>query len=312
MLRKLQNVGEMPGFIEPELATLVDEAPHTDRYVHELKYDGYRLQAHKRDGEISLWTRSGLNWTHRFPSIAKGLKNLKASEAILDGEVISADEKGRANFSQLQADLSNSRYGRMVYFCFDLMWVDGQDIRSAPLIERKARLEKLLKRMKHPIHYSQHFEGDGTPLFDEVCKEKMEGIISKLKTSTYRSDRTKDWLKIKCIQTARYEVIGYKNGATSLYLAKRVGKDLVYVGKAGTGFTNAMIVKLGDLLKPTRLDNMPLAKKPDRKNKIDNWAAPKYWAEVGFRDITSDGLLRHVTFKGLYPSKKSKSPLVGG
>jgi bifunctional non-homologous end joining protein LigD len=162
--------------------------------------------------------------------------------------------------------------------------------------------------------FSEHFETDGASLFKQACQLGLEGIISKYKNAPYKSERNESWLKIKCSQTARYEVIGYKNGATSLYLAKREGKDLVYVGKAWTGFTRLMIIELHKLMKAITLPKMPLAKRPDRKNKIDHWAAPKYspkyWAEVEYRDITSDGLLRHCTFKGLYENKKAKTPLV--
>ena len=138
----------------------------------------------------------------------------------------------------------------------------------------------------------------------------LEGIVSKLRNAPYKSGRTENWIKVKCLQVARFEVIGFKDGATSLYLAKREGKDLVYIGKAGTGFTNSMVLELARLMKPIKLKKMPLAKKADRKNEIDNWAAPKYWAEVEYRDITTDGLLRHVSFRGLYESKSAKKPLV--
>jgi bifunctional non-homologous end joining protein LigD len=161
-----------------------------------------------------------------------------------------------------------------------------------------------------PIKYSEHFDTDGASLFKQACDLGLEGIVSKYKNAPYKSERNDAWIKVKCVQTARYEVIGYKDGATSLYLAKRNGKDLLYIGKAGTGFTNSMILQLAKLLKPITLEKMPLVKKPDRKNKIDNWVAPKYWAEVEYRDITTDGLLRHTTFRGLYPTKSSKTPLV--
>jgi bifunctional non-homologous end joining protein LigD len=304
--------GRHPGFVEPQLAMLRDIAPKGDRYIHEIKFDGYRLQGHLRGGLASLFTRSGLNWTKRFPTIAQAMGLVPATELILDGEVISADEKGAANFSQLQDDLSRSRYDRMAYYAFDLLYLDGYDLRASPLIERKMLLKELLEKGGDlgAIHFSEHFDTDGASLFKQACGLGLEGIVCKFKSAPYRSERNESWLKIKCIQTARYEVIGYKDGATSLYLAKREGKDLIYVGKAGTGFTQSMILDLYRLLKPITLPKMPLAKKPDRKNKIDNWAAPKYWAEVGYRDITSDGLLRHVTFKGLYPSRSSKRPLV--
>jgi bifunctional non-homologous end joining protein LigD len=301
-----------PGFVKPQLATLRATAPTDEKFVHEIKFDGYRIQPHLRGGLATIYTRSGLNWTKRFPTVAQAMGHLPATEIILDGEVISPEPSGRANFSQLQDDLSQSRYDRMVFYAFDLLYLDGFDLRASPLIERKKALFEFLSAAKNiaPIHYSEHFETDGASLLKQACEHGLEGIISKSKLAPYRSERNESWLKIKCSQTARYEVIGYKNGATSLYLAKRDGNDLVYVGKAGTGFTQSMIIQLHKLMKPITLPKMPLAKKPDRKNKIDNWAAPKYWAEVEYRDITTDGLLRHTTFKGLYDSKKSKKPLV--
>jgi bifunctional non-homologous end joining protein LigD len=301
-----------PGFVPPQLATLRNDPPRGDKYVHEIKFDGYRLQAHLHGGLPSLWTRSGLNWTKRFPPIAVALSHIPATQLIVDGEVISANEHGAANFSQLQDDLSNSRYDRVAYYAFDLLYLDGYDLRAVPLIERKKALHELLAEAgaAHPIIYSEHFDTDGASLFRQACEMKLEGIVSKFIGAPYKSERNESWVKVKCVQTARYEVIGYKTGATSLYLAKREGKDLLYVGKAGTGFTNSMILELARLLKPITLEKMPLAKKPDRKNKIDHWAAPKYWAEVEYRDITTDGLLRHTTFRGLYASRASKKPLV--
>jgi bifunctional non-homologous end joining protein LigD len=226
--------------------------------------------------------------------------------------VISANEHGAANFSQLQDDLSKSRYDRMAYYAFDVLYLDGYDLRDVPLFERKKALHELLDEAGeiHPIIFSEHFESDGPSLFRQACEMNLEGIVSKFKGAPYKSERNESWIKVKCLRTARYEVIGYKKGATSLYLARREGKDLIYVGKAGTGFTNSMILKLAGLLKPITLDKMPLAEKPNRKNKIDHWAAPKYWAEVEYRDITTDGLLRHTTFRGLYASKTAKKPLI--
>jgi bifunctional non-homologous end joining protein LigD len=265
-----------------------------------------------RGGLPVLLTRSGLNWTKRFPTIAVAASHIPATELIIDGEVISANEKGAANFSQLQDDLSKSRYDRMVYYAFDLLYLDGYDLRAAPLIERKKALSELLERAGDigPFLFSQHFENDAQAMFAKSCELGLEGIVSKLRDAPYKSERSEAWLKVKCVQTARYEVIGYKEGATSLYLGRREGKDLLYVGKAGTGFTNTMILELHRFLKPTTVAKMPLAKKPDRKNKIDHWVAPKYWAEVEYRDITTDGLLRHTTFKGLYEKRSSKKPLV--
>jgi bifunctional non-homologous end joining protein LigD len=304
--------GKHPSFVKPALATLRTKPPTGAGYVHEIKFDGYRLQAHLRGGLPYLYTRSGLNWTKRFPTIAAAVSSIPATDLILDGEVISANERGAANFSALQDDLSRSRYDRMVYYAFDILYLDGFDLREAPLVERKRVLNGLLKEAGGlgPLLFSDHFEEDGAMMFVKSCELGLEGIVSKMRDAPYRSGRTEKWIKTKCVQVARYEVIGYKNGATSLYLGKRHGKDLVYVGKAGTGFTNSMILELARLLKPITLAKSPLSKLPDRKNKIDKWAAPKYWAEVEYRDITSDGLLRHTTFRGLYASRTAKKPLV--
>jgi bifunctional non-homologous end joining protein LigD len=304
--------GKHPGFVEPALATLRTKPPTGAGYLHEIKFDGYRVQAHLRGGLAQLYTRSGLNWTKRFPTIAVAVGSIPATELILDGEVISANERGAANFSALQEDLSKSRYDRMVFYAFDILYLDGFDLRAARLVERKRVLAGLLKEAGDigSLHLSEHFDEDGTMMFEKSCEMGLEGIVSKLRDAPYRSGRTEAWIKVKCVQVARYEVIGYKNGATSLYLGKRDGKNLVYVGKAGTGFTNSMILELARLMKPITLAKSPLAKLPDRKNKIDKWAAPKYWAEVDYRDITSDGLLRHTTFRGLYASRTAKKALV--
>ena len=200
----------------------------------------------------------------------------------------------------------------MAYYAFDLLYLDGFDLRAAPLIERKRMLAGLLKEAGDigPVFLSESFDEDAATMFAKSPELGLEGIVSKLRNAPYKSGRTDHWIKVKCLQVARFEVIGFKDGATSLYLAKREGKDLVYIGKAGTGFTNSMVLELARLMKPIKLKKMPLAKKADRKNEIDNWAAPKYWAEVEYRDITTDGLLRHVSFRGLYESKSAKKPLV--
>ncbi len=209
------------------------------------------------------------------------------------------------------SDLSRSRYDRMVYYAFDILFLDGFDLRAAPLVERKLVLRGLLEEARDigPVQFSEDFD-DGDLLLRKSCEMNLEGIVSKVRSAPYRSERSQAWIKTKCLQVARYEVIGYKSGATSLYLAKRSGKDLVYVGKAGTGFTNSMILELARLLKPVTTTVMPLSKRPDRKNKIDHWAQPKYWAEVEYRDITTDGLLRHTTFRGLYETRTASKPLV--
>jgi bifunctional non-homologous end joining protein LigD len=302
--------GKHPGFIKPQLATLRSSPPTSGDYIHEIKLDGYRIQAHIRDGYASLWTRGGLDWSRKFRTITVGIGSIPATDAIIDGEIISATENGSANFSQLQDDIAKGRYDRMVYYAFDLIHLERYDLRAVPLIERKKALLDLLKRSDdiEPVRYSEHFDTDGGTLFARACELGLEGIISKQKVAPYRSERNEAWIKVKCIQVGRYEVIGYKEGATSLYLGRREGKEFLYAGKAGTGYTNKMIIEIGKLMKPMTVKKSPLTKKASHK--IDYWVEPKYWAEVGYSDITAQGHLRHVTFRGLFSTRTSKTPLV--
>jgi bifunctional non-homologous end joining protein LigD len=303
--------GPHPSFVEPQLATLRAQATASTDYVHEIKFDGYRLQARMREAIVSLWTRGGLDWTHKFQSVAAGAGRIPARNFIIDGEVISQNEHGAANFSALQDDISKRRFDRMAFYAFDLLYLDGFDLRGASLIERKGILERLLKNGGSdiaPVLYSEHFDDSGPKLFARSCELGLEGIISKFKGAPYRSGRSEAWLKAKCLQVGRYEVIGYKNGVTSLYLGRREGDEFLYAGKAGTGYTNQMIIELGKLIKPITRKKSPLTKKATHK--IDCWVEPKYWAEVAYRDITAHGHLRHVTFRGLYSTQKAKQPLV--
>ena len=196
--------GKHPGFVEPALATLRTKPPTGAGYIHEIKFDGYRVQAHLRGGLAYLYTRSGLNWTKRFPTIAVAVA--ASPRLILDGEVISANERGAANFSALQDDLSRSRYDRMAYYAFDILYLDGFDLRAAPLVERKRVLGGLLKEAGDigPLFLSDHFEDEGAMIFDKSCELGLEGIVSKLRNAPYRSGRTESWIKVKCLQVARY------------------------------------------------------------------------------------------------------------
>lgn len=302
-----------PGFVEPALAVLRDQPPRTDKYVHEIKFDGYRIQAHLHGGLVSLWTRGGLDWTQRFMPVATGVFNLPATDVVIGGEIISANEAGAANFSALQDDLSRGRTDRMVYYAFDILYLDGFDLRPAPLIERKRVLAKLITEAKGigPVKLSEHFEEDAEVLFKQACDMSLEGMVSKLRDAPYRSGRNEAWLKIKCAPVGRFEVIGYKVGAgsaTSLYLGKRQDGALLYAGKAGSGYTGKMTTELRKLMDPITIPKSPLTKKAGKK--IDRWVKPTYWAEVDYRDVTSDGLLRHVVFRGLYASRNAKKPIV--
>jgi bifunctional non-homologous end joining protein LigD len=221
----------MPGFIKPQLATLKSKAPKGDQWLHEIKFDGYRVQVHINRGRKKVFIRNGLDWTKRFSSIAGALDI--PGEVIIDGEVVVTHE-GRTNLSKLQAELAADRQHRLVYYAFDLLWRNG-DMRHLPQIERKQTLLELLGEngVELPVLYSEHLIGDGLEIFEHAAKLNWEGIISKNANAPYRSDRNEAWLKIKCVQKGKFPVIGFVKDPASvaaLYLGKREGKDLVYVG----------------------------------------------------------------------------------
>jgi bifunctional non-homologous end joining protein LigD len=231
----------MPGFIKPQLATLKSKAPKGDQWLHEIKYDGYRVQVHLNRGRKKVYTRNGLDWTKRFSTIAGALDI--PGEAIIDGEVVVVHE-GRTNFSELQAELAAGRQDRLVYYAFDLLWRNG-DLRKLPQIERKQALFDLLSEndVERPVLYSEHLTGDGQEMFEHAAKLNWEGIISKRADAPYRSERNESWLKIKTVQKGKFPVIGFikdPTGVAALYLGKREGKELVYMGKVGTGWSRTI------------------------------------------------------------------------
>jgi bifunctional non-homologous end joining protein LigD len=198
---------EMPGFIKPQLATLKSKAPVGPHWLHEIKFDGYRVQVHLNHGKRKLYTRNGLDWTKRFSQIAGSLDI--PGQAIIDGEVVVIHE-GRTNFSELQAELAAGRQGKLIYYAFDLLWRDG-DLRKLPQIERKQGLSDLLGEngIELPIIYSEHLKGDGQEMFEHAAKLNFEGIVSKNAQAPYRSDRNEGWLKIKTVQKGKFPVIGF-------------------------------------------------------------------------------------------------------
>jgi bifunctional non-homologous end joining protein LigD len=289
---------EMPGFIPPQLATLRSKAPGGAQWLHEIKYDGYRLQIHLDKG-VKIYTRNGHDWTKRFPLIA-GSFDIR-ERAIFDGELCVVHE-GRTNFSELQADLASGKQRRLAYFAFDLLFLDGFDLRKSPQIERKRVLKMLFDetRLKDPILYSDHLVTDGNEMFAHACKLGWEGIISKNADAPYRSDRNEAWLKVKCVQKGKFPVIGFvkdPTGVAALYLGKREGKELVYMGKVGTGWSRTVSSQIRKQLDTVVSPKSKLTK-PVRKPKA-TWVEPSFVAEVEYRDITSEGLLRQSSFKGI-------------
>jgi bifunctional non-homologous end joining protein LigD len=290
-----------PAFIPPCLALPRNEVPTARGLIHELKLDGYRVQAHIHHGRVRLYTRSGLEWTNRFATIVSGMTRLPAAKLVLDGEIICALEDGRPNFSALQDDLKRGRHDRFVYYAFDLLHLDGFDTRPAPLLERKRVLQSLLSGCRaHCIFYSEHFE-DGTDLYARATEMKLEGIVSKMANAPYRSGRCEHWLKVKCWRRDRFVVIGFvpegSTGILKLRLARREGGELIYVGRVGTGWDYKTAHTIRRALEPLARPTSPLTV-PLRKRDT-TWVEPRFDAEITYSEITNDGMVRQSSFKGL-------------
>jgi bifunctional non-homologous end joining protein LigD len=281
--------------------------------VHEIKFDGYRLMARIDRGRVKLLTRKGLDWTGKFTSLKKALEGLPAVTALLDGEVVVESESGAPSFTELQADLSAGRSDRFRYYLFDLLHLDGTDLRGAPLIERKTALAGLLAGRNGVLTYSDHFEGGGATILEHACRLGLEGIVSKLKTGTYRSGRTKSWIKAKCAEGYELAIVGYVPSTTqrraigSLVVAASATKgNLRYAGRVGSGYSSAVAEDLWRRLEALRVPSPPLEAPPpaDARRNV-RWVRPALVAEVELRGWTADGIVRHGVFKGLRPDKET-------
>ncbi|MCK1656188.1 non-homologous end-joining DNA ligase [Bradyrhizobium sp. 151] len=289
----------MPGFIGPQLATLKMKAPSGAQWIHEVKYDGYRIQLHIDGDSHKAFTRNGHNWIDRFSVIA-GAFDIPG-QAVVDGEVVVIHEE-RTNFSELQADLGRGDQDRLVYLAFDLLWLDGKDLRRMAQLARKELLKQLIEEngLETPIFYSEHDEGDGQALFEAASKLNYEGIVSKRVDAPYRSERGEAWQKIKTVQRERFPVVGFvkdPSGVAALYLGKQEGKELRYMGKVGTGWSRTKSAEIRKALDTVVSPKQKLTK-PVKKPKA-TWVEPRFYADIEYRDITSEGLLRASSFKGL-------------
>jgi bifunctional non-homologous end joining protein LigD len=298
------NRARLPQFIEPCFAKLVSATPHGAPWIHEIKYDGYRVQAHLNDNRATVFTRRGHDWTNRFGPIAHALKTLTAKSAVLDGEVVVRDARGVPDFAALHADLAAGRTNRLVCFLFDLLFLDGEDLRALPLIERKRRLRELLPTDAPPLLYSDHFEEGGKALFRRACEMGLEGIVSKKRDAPYRSGRSEAWVKTKCKHRDSFPIVAFveKLGANprriaSLYLGRREGDRLLYAGKAQSGFTDESLYELRERLDPFITNKSPLTV-PVKKPKA-TWVRPVVEAEVEYSARTADGLLRAPVYRGI-------------
>ncbi|HEU4839631.1 MAG TPA: DNA ligase D [Micavibrio sp.] len=296
----------------PELATLVEDPPATGDWVHEIKYDGYRLMAFITGGDIILRTRGMKDWTRKFGNLAKALADIDCDNAVLDLEACVLDEDGKTNFSALQEALSNEEDEKIIGWVFDLLYLNGEDYAKKPLLERKEALQALLDGKKSPVHYSEHFESR-PHILEKACKIGAEGLVSKRKESLYHGRRTKDWVKSKCGLEQEFVIGGFMPAKDN---AKAVGavllgyykdKKFLYAGKVGTGFTRQSAKDVYKNLIPLKTDKNPFPEKPPRGQRPYVLLKPEMLCEVSFMEWTPDGHLRHGVFKGIREDKNPKA-----
>jgi bifunctional non-homologous end joining protein LigD len=308
---------KMPAFLSPELASSVEQPPEGDDWLHELKLDGYRIQIHidEKDGKrrARLFTRKGLDWTHRMRDVAEAAAEVPVHAAILDGEVVVLNEKGGTSFSDLQAAFDEGARHPLNYFAFDLLHLDGHNLRNLPLERRKTILEGLLKEHgEDTLRYSSHIRAHGGAMFRRACEMGAEGIVSKLASSPWRSERSRFWLKSKCVLQQELVVGGFTplstggHGIGSLLLGYYQDGKLIYAGRAGTGFTRKTHELLRDRLDELRQANTPFENPPAEAKKDAIWVKPATVIEARFAAWTADNLVRQAAFLGLREDKDPK------
>jgi bifunctional non-homologous end joining protein LigD len=306
---KKRNLSDpWPDFIAPQLPRLVTSVPDESEWIHEMKFDGYRIQGHIKNGIAHLYTRNALDWSNSFPHILKGLGRLKCEDAIMDGEIVALDEDGRTHFQRLQNSLKSKNDLGLRYYVFDIMYLNGQDLRALPLLERKEILKQLLKNAGEHILYSDHFLDGGVEFYQLSCDHHLEGIVSKLADSPYRSGRSDLWTKTKCTLRQEFVIGGWtdaqggRSGFGALLLGVYEEGKLRYAGRVGTGFDLQTLRYMRKMLSGLEVEESPFElNSPKGKNL--HWVKPKNVCEVSFTQWTDEGFLRTPVFMGIRKDK---------
>ncbi len=304
----------LPESFAPQLATLVESPPTGERWLHEIKYDGYRLLSRIESDDVRLLTRNGNDWTSKLPAIRGSLRDSGFDNVWLDGELVALNRDGRSDFSLLQQKLGDGDDSQLVYFLFDLLYLRGQSLLQAPLIERKRQLRELMSGDSdgNVLRYSDHVQGNGERFFEHACRIDLEGIVSKRSDGSYRSGRSRSWCKTKCQQQQEFVVVGHTESAAAgrpfgaLLLAVFDGKQFVYSGRVGTGFNNRNSAALYSRLQALETPECPLTRCPpvEGRERV-HWVRPEMVVEVRFSNWTAGGSLRHPSFQGV---RQDKSP----
>lgn len=299
-----------PPFRPVQLATLVDSVPAGNGWLHEMKYDGYRLLIAVGGGEARAYTRSGLDWSVKFAPLLEAAARLKVRTALIDGEAVVLDADGRSNFQSLQNALKSSP-DAIDYYAFDLLELDGADLSQLPLVERKAKLAKILPKAGKRIRFSEHIAGSGEKLLASFCSAGLEGVISKKADARYVGSRAGSWLKTKCIKRQEFVVVGWtpsdkSRSFRSLMLGIHDKGVLRYAGKVGTGFDTDELFRLHELMKPLARKE-PTVSAPRAETRGAHWIEPKLVAEIAYTEMTREGTLRHPSYLGLREDKKAEA-----
>jgi len=317
----VKSTSAPPKWIKPQLTRLVDEAPQGPGWLHEIKYDGYRMHARIDSGRVKLLTRTGLDWSHRYKRTIQALSALMVRSAYIDGELCALNGDGVPAFSRLQAAMDEGRTDQLIFFAFDLLHLNGESTAKQPLIKRKERLERVFKWEISGLRYSEHVAGDGPRFRQHACQLGLEGVISKRADQPYVPGDRGIWVKSKCLNREEFVVVGWTApegsrrhiGALLLAYYTDDGR-LHYAGRAGTGITDKELKRLAGILAPLQVPKMLLAEPPPRDSRFGSplqlskvhWVRPEVVVEVTYLTWTEDNLLRQVSYQAQREDKPAR------